>query len=140
MASYRIIDEPKVKLAHRFIVNPTAILLSAIFIPIVFHNIPLYGKFWLPFLWLIVNSYLLGSPSFWRECLYTLLGLCSIAGAFLAFGYCIKSDLISAPNSAAPYLRVIVNGIYFSALYLVVFTQTVPFSIYDYVKQQNQHG
>jgi hypothetical protein len=140
VSTYHIIDEPKVKIAHRFIVNPTAILLAAIFIPIVFQNIPLYGRFWLPFVWLMLNGYLLGSPSFWRECFYAILGLAAIAGTFWGFGYAIAKELISAPNTAAPYLRVLVNGIYFTALYLVVFTQNVPFSIYSYVKQQSDHG
>ncbi|MEY4588544.1 MAG: hypothetical protein RL497_620 [Pseudomonadota bacterium] len=139
MANYRIIDEPQVKMADRFIVNPTAILLAAIFIPIAV-NIPFYGKFWLPFIWLIFNGYLLGSPSFWRECLYAMMGLCGVAGAFWAYGYGIKIDLINSPNSVAPYLRILVNAIYFIALYMTVFTQSVPFSIYEYVKQQGQHG
>lgn len=140
MASYHIIDEPKIKLAHRFIVNPTAILLAAIVLPIIFQNIPLYGKFWLPFVWLALNGYWLGSPTFWREVLYAVLGLLCVVASFLAFGYGIKIQLIEAPNTAAPYLRVLVNGIFFATLYCVAFTQSVPYGIYEYVKQQVRHG
>lgn len=138
MASYHIIDEPKVKIAQQLIVNPVAVLLAAILVPM-FLTIPLHGKFWLPFVWLMVNSYFLGSPTFWRECLYSIGGMLAIAAAFIGFGYGIKIDAISSPNTLAPYLRVLVNALYFIALYLVVFTQSVPFSIYEYVKQQGQH-
>ena len=137
MTSYRIIDEPKVKMAQQLIVNPVAILLAAMLVPI-FLTIPLYGKFWLPFVWLIVNGYFLGSPTFWRECIYSLFGILAIAGIFIGYGYGINTDAITSPNSLAPYLQVLVNGVYFSALFLAVFTQTVPFSIYEYVKQQGQ--
>jgi hypothetical protein len=138
VTSYRIIDEPKVKMAQQLIVNPIAILLAAMLVPI-FVSIPLYGKFWLPFIWLIVNGYLLGSPTFWRECVYSVLGVFAIAAVFIGFGYGIKINAIGSPNSLAPYMRVLINALYFIALYLVVFTQSVPFSIYEYVKQQGQH-
>lgn len=138
MASYRIIDEPKVKITQQLIVNPIAVLLAAILVPM-FTDIPLYGKFWLPFAWLIINSYLLGSPTFWRELFYSTMGLLVIAATFIGFGYGIKVNAITSPNILAPYLRVLVNALYFIALYLVVFTQSVPFSIYEYVKQQGQH-
>ncbi len=140
MANYSIIDEPKIKLGHRFIVNPSGILLAAIILPIVFPNIPLYGKFWLPFVWLALNSYWLGSPSFWREQVYAIGGLLAVVAAFFAFGYGVKSEIITSPNTAAPYMRVLVNGLFFTALYCVAFTQNVPYSIYEYVKQQGQHG
>ena len=138
VTSYRIIDEPKVNMAQQLIVNPIAVLLAAILVPI-FVSIPFYGKFWLPFVWLMLNSYFLGSPTFWRECFYSVLGMLSIAGIFIGYGYGIKIDAITSPNSLAPYIRVLVNAVYFIALYLVVFTQSVPFSIYEYVKQQGQH-
>ncbi len=138
MASYRIIDEPNVKMAQQLIVNPVAVLLAAILVPIAV-NIPFYGKFWLPFVWLMLNSYFLGSPTFWRECFYSVFGVLVIAGIFIGYGYGIKIDAIPSPNSLAPYVRVLVNAVYFVALYLVVFTQSVPFSIYEYVKQQGQH-
>lgn len=138
VTSYRIIDEPKVKMAQQLIVNPVAVLLAAILVPIAV-NIPLYGKFWLPFVWLMLNSYFLGSPTFWRECFYSVFGMFAIAGIFIGYGYGIKIDAITSPNSLAPYVRVLVNAVYFIALYLVVFTQSVPFSIYEYVKQQGQH-
>lgn len=138
MTSYRIIDEPKVNMAQQLIVNPLVIVLVAMLITI-FASLPLYIKLWLPFIWLIFNSYLLGSPTFWRECFYSIVGVFAMAAAFIGFGYGIKTGVISSPNSLAPYLQVLVNALYFSALFLVVFTQSVPFSIYEYVKQQGQH-
>jgi len=138
VTSYRIIDEPKVNMAQQLIVNPLVIVLVAMLITI-FASLPLYIKLWLPFIWLIFNSYLLGSPTFWRECFYSIVGVFAMAAAFIGFGYGIKTGVISSPNSLAPYLQVLVNALYFSALFLVVFTQSVPFSIYEYVKQQGQH-
>ncbi len=138
MTNYHIIDEPNVKMAQHLIVNPIAIVLAAMLVPL-FVSIPLYGKFWLPFIWLIINSYLLGSPTFWRECFYSIFGMLAIAGTFIGFGYGIKTDIISSPTSLSPYLQVFVNALYLIGLYLVVFTQSVPFSIYQYVKQQGQH-
>ena len=111
VANYSIIDEPKIKLGHRFIVNPTGILLAAMVLPIVFRNIPLFGEFWLPFVWLAFNGYWLGSPSFGVSCFCSLWAGCC-GGVFFAFGYGIKADVITAPNTAAPYMRVLVNGIF----------------------------
>lgn len=138
MSNYHIIDEPKVKMAQHLIVNPTAILLAAMLIPI-FVSVPLYGKFWLPFVWLIGNGYLLGSPTFWRESLYSMVGMLAIAVAFLGFGYGVQMGSISSPNQLVPYLRVLTNALYFIALYLVVFTQSRPFLVYEYVRQQGRH-
>ncbi|GGY83344.1 hypothetical protein GCM10011613_30290 [Cellvibrio zantedeschiae] len=138
MSTYRIIDEPKVKIDQQLIVNPVVILFAAMLVPL-FVTIPFHGKFWLPFIWLIMNAYFLGSPTFWREFCYSLIGLFAIAGVFIGFGYGIKTEVITSPNKLAPYMRVLVNAIYFIALYLVVFTQSVPFSVYEYVKQQGRH-
>jgi hypothetical protein len=138
VSNYRIIDEPKTKIANQLIVNPIAILLASIFVPL-FVNIPLYGKFWLPFVWLIINSYLLGSPTFWRECFFSIIGLLFILCAFVGFGYGIKTEIISSPNRWSAYFRILVTAFYFVAIYIVVFTQLIPFSIYDYVKKQSHH-
>lgn len=138
VSTYRIIDEPKTKLANQFIVNPTAVLLAAMLVPL-FVTIPFYGKFWLPFVWLMINSYLLGSPTFWREFFYSICGLLIIVCAFVGFGYGIKTEFISSPNRWSSYFRILVTAIYFIAMYLVVFTQLVPFSIYDYVKNRSHH-
>ena len=121
MPSYYIIDEPNVKMAKHLIVNPTAILLGAMLVPILV-SIPLYGKFWLPFIWLMVNGYLLGSPTFLRECIYSIVGMLSIAVAFFGFVYGIQIGAISSPNRLGPYLKVLVNALYFITLYLVIIT------------------
>lgn len=137
MTSYRIIDEPRLNKSQHLIVDPTLILFAAMLVPMLV-NIPLYGKFWLPFLWLMLNSFFLGSPTFWRECVYSVLGICAIAGVYLGYGYGIKTEVFASPKDVAPYVRVLLNAVYFISLYLVVFTQTGPFSIYQYVRQ-GQH-
>lgn len=138
MSAYHIIDEPKLGRAQQLVVNPSLILLSAVLIPLML-TIPFHGQFWMPFVWLVVNGYLLGSPTFWKECVYAGMGLIVIVLAFVGFGYGIKTELIGSPNMAAPYLRVVVNALYFIALYFVVFTQSAPYAVFQYVKQQGQH-
>ncbi|MDZ7904263.1 MAG: hypothetical protein U5L01_17805 [Rheinheimera sp.] len=48
MTSYRIIDEPRLKKSQQLIVDPTLIFFAAMLVPMLV-EIPLWGKFWLPF-------------------------------------------------------------------------------------------
>lgn len=134
MSSYRIIDEPKIKPWEHLIVNPIIILLAGIIVPL-FWTPPFFGRFWMPFAWLVLNSYLLGSPTFWKEFWLSVLspillfGIIYIALYFQAKGY--TSDL----PSLIEYLRISVNALFFFMLYMVVFKQNVPYEIYEYTKE-----
>ena len=123
---------------HSYIVNPTGILLASMLVSI-FIKLPLYGKFWMPFVWLIFNSYCLGSPTFWRELCLAIAGVFLVALAFFGFGYAIQTDIIPTPAHLARYFKVFVNALYFSAVYLIVFIQSTPFSVYEYVKEQRRY-
>lgn len=137
MTGYRIIDEPKATKGQQLVVSPMLILLAAIVAPLLL-KLPEYGQYWLPFAWLILNGYWLGSPTLWRECLYAVLGLGAVAGMIIGFNYSAVNGYMVDPDRFLPYLRVAINAVQFIALYMVVFTQLVPFSVYQYVKQ-GQH-
>lgn len=137
MAGYQIIDEPKTRTKQDLIVNPTGILLASMLIPL-FVKIPFYGKFWMPFVWLMFNSYLLGSPTFWRELFLSVGGVVAVGLAFVGFGYVTQAEIIQSPAHLAPYFKVLVNATYLIAMYLVTFTQGIPFSVYEYVKGRHE--
>lgn len=138
MAGYRIIDEPKATKSQRLVVTPVLILFAAMLLPL-FVQLPFYGKYWLPFVWLMLNSYWLGSPTFWRECLYAVLGVCTVLSMIIGYSYAAIHGYIADPDLYLPYARVATNAVQFIAVYMVVFTQLVPFSVYQYVKQ-GQHA
>ncbi|MBH1971712.1 hypothetical protein FK216_09930 [Moraxellaceae bacterium AER2_44_116] len=136
MSSYHIIDEPKTRTADYLIVNPIIILLAAMFVPLVWTP-PLLGKFWLPLLWVGMNSYLLGSPTFKKELAIMVGGtvlfiMVIIATEFIrqAFTPILKS------SQTAPYLRIALQAVFFATLYFVVFLQAAPHAIYEYIKEQ----
>jgi hypothetical protein len=129
---YIIIDEPKVRFLENMIINPVIILFAAMVIPI-FVNIPFYGRWWLPFVWLIFNGVILGSPSIKKEIFYSVLGFFLLVILFYATLYFYNRH---APfnYSFIDYMVIIANGLFFGFLYLVVFSQNAPYQIYQYVK------
>lgn len=136
MAEYIIIDEPKPGLQQRFIVDPTAIFLVSILLPLLFTP-PLLGQYWMPFVWLMFNGYLLGSPTFKSELMLAIGGF--VLWFLLVFG---AASLAQAdPQSsfwlmAFPYFRILSNGVFFLSLYLIVFRQSGPYAIHKYVSAQ----
>ena len=135
MEDYHIIDEPKVKKAENLIVNPIVILFAAIFIPL-FWMPPLYGRWWIPLVWLTINGYLLGSPSLKSEIITSVLGLIALFGLLEVFIIISEIDPYSQFDSLVHYARIILNGVFFFIVYLVVFKQTTPFEIYSYMKER----
>ena len=134
MAGYEIIDEPKPRLHENLIVDPAAIFFVSIFLPLLWTP-PFQGQYWIPFVWIIANGYLLGSPTLKKE-----VGI-SIAGLALWIGFSVGAvyiiDLSSLKlEAAAPYIRILSRGIFFLSLYLVILKQSVPYGVYKYVKEQ----
>ncbi|MAM86505.1 MAG: hypothetical protein CME36_04235 [unclassified Hahellaceae] len=137
MPGYDIIDEPKPRLQENFIVDPTAIFFVSVFLPLLWVP-PLQGQYWLPFVWVIANGYLLGSPTLKKE-----IGI-SIAGILVWLGFSIGAVYLTefvgfALEATAPYIRILSKGIFFLALYLVVLKQSAPYAVYRYVKEQASH-
>jgi hypothetical protein len=135
MNYYHIIDEPKIKKSENLIMSPIIILFVAIFLP-VFWNPPFMGRWWIPFLWLAFNGYLLGSPTLKKEIAISVIGILSLFGLLELFIYISEIEPFNQLKSLAQYVRIILNGVFFFILYIVVFKQTVPYDIYTYMRER----
>ena len=107
--TYQIIDEPQSRPAlEMIIINPLAILFAAMIVPL-FWNPPLQGRLWMPFLWLAINSYALGSATFRKEMLSIVIGLALVVLILFLTGLLITSDVIPfSPEqlgTVSPHLR-----------------------------------
>jgi len=132
---YQIIDEPKPSRWAKFIVNPVAILLVAMLLPLMWTP-PLAGRYWMPLLWLLVNGFILGSASWKKELIFSIVGgLAMLVCVYGALFYFQQFDPEGLPQ-AAPYIRIVLNGVLFLSLYLVVFTQSTSYQLYQYIHQQ----
>ncbi len=132
---YIIIDEPKTRFFEHFIINPILILLAAMIIPMLI-SLPYFGRWWLPFVWLIFNGFLMGSPTIKKEFIYSLLGLITISAFFYLIYFIVKENL-QFDFSAINYIVIFMQGLFFLFLYFVVFLQLAPYQIYQYVKEGN---
>lgn len=133
MSSYQIIDEPHPGAYENLIVNPVTILFLSIFIPF-FMDLPFYGKFWMPLVWLTANGHFLGSPTRWKETFIAIGGLAIIlvlSGIILTL---FDSDETLA-SFILPYYRIVTQAVLFFTLYIIVLYQSAPFSLREYLKQ-----
>ena len=139
MARYKIIDEPNLKSwGEQIIVNPIMILFAAFFVPL-FWDPPLLGRFWIPAGWLIVNGVALGSASLKQEIKAIVLGALAIVGMFALFGMLSGNGVLPwSLEDAAPYLRLVLFGIFFLTLYGVVFRQCKSYELFAYIHRGEQ--
>ena len=135
MSHYHIIDEPKPKRHERFIVDPLGIFFVSVFVPL-FWMPPLLGKFWIPIIWLLANSYLLGSPTFRKEIVIAVLGCLSFVGVWLSIGFITQNK--EQLTTIVPYIKVLTQAVFFFTLYMIVFQQAGSFAIHEYVKEQGK--
>jgi len=133
MSNYQIIDEPKPKKIENFIVDPIIILLASIFIPFIL-NPPMFGKYWMPIVWLLANGYFLGSSTIWKEVIISFIGSILLVGLIILFLYFYQNPGLG--DFITPYLRIIIQATLFLTLYLIVFTQANSYSIHEYLKEQ----
>jgi len=133
MDSYQIIDEPKSRGYENLILNPLVILFLGIVVPI-FWQPPLFGRFWMPVVWLLANGYFLGSPTMLKEVLIGIVGCLCIAGSFLLLMYLHQEQELW--RFLVPYFKIFTQAILFFTLYLIVLAQSGPFSIHEYIKEQ----
>ncbi len=132
MSAYHIIDEPKPSLYRSLVVDPIVILFSALLIPI-FFELPLYGRFWMPLAWIVFNGFLLGSPSKMKETLIAIVGCLTFFAMHSALIY-LSTINIDMARSVVPYYQIIIQGALFFTLYLIVFYQSPPYAIHQYIK------
>ncbi|WP_168204162.1 hypothetical protein [Aliikangiella coralliicola] len=137
MSSYQIVDEPKVRGTNALIFNPLIILFVSILTPL-FWNPPLMGRFWMPMIWIIINGVLLGSHSLKKEILAIIIGAAVFFATLYGTAFISVSSLFDDPDSTLPYLRIFLQAIFFSTLYVVVFMQSASYSIYEYIREQDE--
>ncbi|MCL1097010.1 hypothetical protein [Shewanella gelidii] len=136
MATYQIIDEPKTRALDRLIVDPTIILFVGIFLPFIW-NPPFLGRFWIPLVWLLVNGFLLGSPTIKKELVFAILGsICWFFIPVLVDSIVQLSGWNIPTENVRPYSQIVGMGVFFFTLYMVVFLQSAPFAIFQYLKNQ----
>lgn len=131
--TYIIIDEPKVKFLEKAIVNPVIILFAAMIVPM-FTKIPYFGRWWLPFVWLVFNGIILGSPTLKKEISYSVIGLLILTAFFYGIFYIVEQQL-QFDFSIIEYLFIFMYGLFFLFMYFVVFLQEAPYQIYQYIKE-----
>lgn len=131
---YRIIDEPMTKSwGERFVVNPIIILFAAIFVPL-FWQPPMYGRIWLPIVWLGLNGYMLGSSTLGKEVGAGILAMAAWYGVILLSVWLIGIESLGLSlEQLMPYSRTLQFAVYFLFLYLAVFYQIKSHQLFDYV-------
>lgn len=135
MTSYQIIDEPKLKSYQHLIVDPILILFISFIVPI-FWAPPLYGKFWIPVCWILTNGFLLGSPTYKQELIIAIIGSSLFIGILFGFIHMASINALMIDTKvAAPYVGIIINSFFFLTMYIIVFKQAAPYSIFQYIKE-----
>lgn len=134
MARYQIIDEPQSKpWAENLIVNPIIVLFVSIFLPL-FWNPPLFGRFWMPLVWLALNGYALGSSTLRREVAYSVAGGLVMVAVFFGTGWLYTHGVLGLPaDQITPFLRLVLFAVFFFTIYSVVIRQTISFELYQYI-------
>jgi hypothetical protein len=135
MQSYKIVDEPGAGRWQHIIVNPHGILLVAIMLPF-FWRPPLMGQVWMPLLWVGLNGVFLGSPTLRREFAVIAGGVAMYVATLAAAVYVRNHGDLAEPDRIWPYVRILLQAVFFITLYLVVFMQSAPYAIHEYVKEQ----
>ena len=136
MSSYQIIDEPKPSVYQNLAVNPVVILFATLLIPI-FINLPFYGRFWMPLVWIVLNGMFMGSPTKIKELVIAIVGVVIMVMLFFLTIH-VAETYTEIGGKVFPYFRIIVQGVLFFTLYLIVFYQMTPYSIIEYIKGQNK--
>ncbi len=132
--SYQILDEPKPGKQANLVVDPTGILLASIVIPLLWTP-PMYGRFWIPFLWLIANSWFMGSPTFRKELFTSIFSLVLLALIpFISIALLGALQMDEHLQAAAPYVRITMNAFFFFSLYYVVAMQASAYAIFSYLR------
>lgn len=135
MTNYQVIDEPNPGPRAALVQNPLLILLASVLVPL-FWDPPLFGRFWIPLLWLGANGALLGSPSLRKELLILIGTLVTLLVVFYGFTYLVFQPFWPfTPEAGAPYLIMALQGVLFSGLYWVVFLQSAPYQLFQYVRE-----
>ncbi|MCJ8313971.1 MAG: hypothetical protein HRU38_14895 [Saccharospirillaceae bacterium] len=136
--SYKIIDEPKARVWCHLIINPNIILFAAMLVPL-FWQPPLYGRFWMPLLWIVFNGFLLGSSTFKREVITCVLGILTMAGLGIwLLMYYQAQDTYFTIQQIIPYYKLLNLACLFLTLYISVFTQSTSYQLFEYMHRSQK--
>jgi hypothetical protein len=98
----------------------------------------MFGRFWIPLIWLLVNGYALGSASLRREIVTILVGVLAWLALYFGVAFTLASGIVAIPAQAvAPYLRLLLFGVFFLTLYLVVFRQSTSYQLFKYSREKS---
>jgi hypothetical protein len=118
---YAIADEPQPRALVRFAVNPFWPLLAFMFAGV-----------WASWSWFLFNGYIVGSPTFGKECRIAMIGLAGaviffgIGGTFLgSHGYSVAN-----PSKYLPYLLSVLLLWKLWISYLLLHEQSRTFEIF----------
>ena len=112
------------------------ILFAALLIPI-FIDLPAFGRYWMPLAWITLNGFLMGSPTKVKELIIAVLGAIAFIALLSGMLY-LSGTNEELSKFLAPYFRIGSQAILFFTLYLIVFYQSTPYSIFEYVQEQNK--
>ncbi len=118
-STYRIADEPRPGGLQHLVVSPVWPLLAVMFAG---HTIS--------WVWFVVNSVAMGSPTKRREIGLVVAGFFGVFALRLGIGYLWSAELISEP--AVPYLVLPVMLLQLGMAYALYSLQTRTFGIYEY--------
>lgn len=118
---YQIVDEPKPRAISYLIVPPIVILLAAMFLT----------PYWAA-LWLVVNGFLLGSRTFWKEVGVLALGATIAFSYLMALSYLTNAGYFADLPEDALYFKIIFRGICFLFIYWTIFLQNASYEIFKY--------
>ena len=138
VARYQIIDEPQTKpWAESLIVQPVAILLIAIVVPL-FWNPPMLGRFWIPLVWLIANGVFLGSATLKKEILFAIGGVIAWwAATFAIVAWANTQPFGLSREDGLEYMVIAQYSIFFLTLYLIIFNQSNSYALFEYVRERS---
>lgn len=126
--NYAIIDEPKATALSYLVQNPLVILFASMIVPILI-SLPYLGRFWMPFIWLLINGYLLGSATWKKEWIISIAGILGMSLIIFGSAYFREMEYIR------PYLRIALNALLFLTLYFAVFTQSTSYELFEYMRE-----
>lgn len=118
--SYRIKDEPQPSVWSHFAVNPLWPLLSM-----------MLAGVWLAWPWFVLNGFIVGSPTRWRELVWIVSGLVGSVVVSLIIIALVETKILTSQFSVQ-YAFLIFVGWKLAVSYQVFMLQIETFELYEY--------
>jgi hypothetical protein len=125
--AYQIIDEPQPGALSSIAVQPLWPLLGVMF-----------GGAWMSWPWFVLNAFAIGSPTRGRETAIAAAGFAGNVVLGLGLGLLTAAGVV--PETAGPYLYLILVVWKLAVSYWLYVTQAGTFGIYEYYGGKVQHG